>query len=71
MEETIKATFVKDGDWWIGYSDDVPGALMQGKTLDEAKENLIDAIKLIRQPVKNDVASLSHKQEITLKINFA
>ncbi len=52
MEETIKATFVKDGDWWIGYSDDVPGALTQGKTLEEAKENLIDAIQLIRQPVK-------------------
>jgi predicted RNase H-like HicB family nuclease len=71
MEETIKATFVKDGDWWIGYSEDVPGALTQGKTLEEAKENLIDAIQLIRQPLKTDIASLSHKQEITLKINFA
>jgi predicted RNase H-like HicB family nuclease len=71
MEETIKVTFVKDGDWWIGYSDEVPGALTQGKTLEEAKENLIDAIQLIRQPVKTDIASLSHKQEITLKINFA
>ncbi len=71
MEETIKATFVKDGDWWIGYSDDVPGALTQGKTLEEAKENLIDAIQLIRQPVKTDIASSPHKQEITLKINFA
>ena len=71
MEEKIKATFVKDGDWWVGYADDVPGALTQGKTIEEAKENLIDAIKLIRKPVKTNINSLSHKQEIVLKINFA
>ena len=71
MEETIKATFIKDGDWWIGYSEDVHGALTQGKTLEEAKENLIDAIRLIRKPLKTDITSLSHKQEIILKINFA
>ncbi|MHB8231752.1 MAG: type II toxin-antitoxin system HicB family antitoxin [bacterium] len=71
MEEIIKATFIKDGDWWIGYSEDVPGALTQGKTLEEAKENLIDAIQLMKKPVKTDIASLTHKQEIKLKINFA
>ena len=71
MEEIIKATFVKDGDWWIGYSEDVPGALTQGKTIEEAKENLIDAIQLIRKPVKTDISSLSHKQEIILKINLS
>jgi predicted RNase H-like HicB family nuclease len=49
----------------------VPGALTQGKTLEEAKENLIDAIRLIRKPLKTDITSLSHKQEIILKINFA
>ena len=71
MEETIKATFIKDGDWWIGYTDDVPGALTQGKTIEETKENLIDAIQLIRKPVKTNIDTLSHKREIVLKINFA
>jgi len=26
----IKASFVKDGKWWVGWTDDVPGALTQG-----------------------------------------
>ena len=47
----VKATFVKDGEWWVGWTDDVPGALTQGKTIKEAKENLIDAVLEIQQPV--------------------
>ena len=47
----VKAAFVKDGNWWVAWSDDVPGALTQGKTLEEAKENLVDAIKEMMQPV--------------------
>lgn len=68
MEETVKATFIKDGAWWTGYSEDVPGAFTQGKTMEEAKANLIDAIRLIRKPAKTDRDSLSRKQEIVLKI---
>ena len=47
----IKATFVQDGDWWVAWTDDVPGALTQGATLEEARENLIDAVRHIQQPV--------------------
>ena len=38
MKETIKATFVKDGKWWVAYTDDIPGAMTQGKTIKEAEE---------------------------------
>ena len=47
----VKGNFIKDGKWWVGWTDDVPGALTQGATLDEARENLIDAIRMIRKPV--------------------
>ena len=47
----VKGNFVKDGKWWVAWTDDVPGALTQGATLDEARENLIDAIRMIRKPV--------------------
>ncbi len=47
----IKATFVKDGKWWVAWTDDVPGALTQGLTIEEARENLIDAIREIQIPV--------------------
>jgi hypothetical protein len=47
----IQASFVKDGKWWVGWTDDVSGALTQGATLEEARENLIDAVRMIRKPV--------------------
>ncbi len=47
----IKATFVQDGKWWVAWTDDVPGALTQGVTLEEARENLIDAVHRIQEPV--------------------
>jgi hypothetical protein len=42
---------VKHGKWWIAWTDKVPGALTQGATLDEARENLIDAVHMIQEPV--------------------
>jgi predicted RNase H-like HicB family nuclease len=47
----IQASFVQDGKWWVGWTDDVPGALTQGATLEEARENLIDAVRMIWKPV--------------------
>lgn len=47
----VRASFVKDGKWWVAWTDDVPGALTQGETLDEARENLLDAVRLMQEPI--------------------
>jgi predicted RNase H-like HicB family nuclease len=47
----IRANFVKRGKWWVAWTEDVPGALTQGVTLEEARENLVDAIHMIQEPV--------------------
>lgn len=44
-------TFVKDGRWWVAWSEDVPGALTQGRTLEEARDNLRDAVREMAKPV--------------------
>jgi predicted RNase H-like HicB family nuclease len=62
----IKATFVKDGKWWVAWTDDVPGALTQGETIEEAKENLIDAVHEMQKPV--DISSLPKKEVILEEI---
>ena len=41
------AVFEQDGEWWIGYLEELPGANTQGRTLDEARENLKDAVRLL------------------------
>ncbi len=49
-----RANFLHRGKWWIGWTDDVPGALTQGRTLDAARKNLKDAISPMLEPVKLD-----------------
>ncbi|MGH2351234.1 MAG: type II toxin-antitoxin system HicB family antitoxin [Chloroflexota bacterium] len=45
--EQFTATYWHEGDWWIGYAEELPGANAQGHTLDEARESLKEAVQLI------------------------
>ena len=47
MQNQFTAVFEQDGDWVIGYCPEIPGANGQGRTVDEARESLADAIALI------------------------
>jgi predicted RNase H-like HicB family nuclease len=42
---------MKHGKWWVAWTEDIPGALTQGATLEEARKNLIDAIRMIQELV--------------------
>jgi predicted RNase H-like HicB family nuclease len=41
------AVFERDGDWWVGYVEELPGANTQGRTLDEERENLKEATAMV------------------------
>jgi predicted RNase H-like HicB family nuclease len=45
--EKFTAVFQQEGEWWMAYVEELPGANTQGKTLEEARENLKDAIQMI------------------------
>ncbi len=47
MENKFTAVFEQVGEWWIGYVEELPGANTQGKTLQETRENLKEAVQLI------------------------
>jgi len=47
MQNTFTGVFEKVGDWYIGYVAELPGANTQGKTLEEARENLREAIEMV------------------------
>jgi predicted RNase H-like HicB family nuclease len=47
MENHFTAVFEQDGPWWIGYVEELPGANTQGATIEEARENLKEAVALI------------------------
>jgi predicted RNase H-like HicB family nuclease len=37
----------KDDDWFVGRLVEIPGVFSQGETLDELKENIKDAYKMM------------------------
>ena len=45
--EKFTAVIEKAGDWWIGFVEELPGANTQGKSKEEVRENLKEAVKLI------------------------
>jgi len=60
MKENLTAVFEKSPYGYIGYIEELPGANTQGKTYEETKENLKEAIQLVlesnRQLIEEDMA---------------
>ena len=51
---TYTAVIEKEEDWYIAFCPEVPGANGQGKTLEEAKKSLAEAIELIMEDRRED-----------------
>ncbi len=47
MDITLTTVFERVPEGYIGYVPELPGANTQGRTLDEVKANLIEAISLV------------------------
>ncbi len=45
--EKFTGIFEQEGDWWIASIEEIPGVNTQGRTLEEARDNLKEAVKLI------------------------
>lgn len=54
MHNEFTAVIERDGDWFIAYCPEVPGANGQGTTKQEAVTSLRDAIALILEDRRED-----------------
>jgi predicted RNase H-like HicB family nuclease len=57
-EVTRKITLTEEGDWWVAVDEDV-GVASQGKTREEALENLDEAVELHQR----DTEPMSREEE--------
>ena len=64
MRNEFTAIIERDGDWFIGYCPEVPGANGQGKTRKECRENLSEAIALILDDRRKDALRAVPKDAI-------
>ena len=54
MKNEFTAVFEHDNDWYIAYCPEIPGANGHGKTKEEARESLAEAIALILEDRRED-----------------
>ncbi len=60
----LTAVFEKVGEWWLGYVEEMPGANTQGKTVDEARKNLREAVQLIIEANRELLSEQTEGHEI-------
>ena len=54
MRNEFTAILERDGDWYIAHCPEIPGANGQGRTREEARASLADAISLILEDRRQD-----------------
>jgi predicted RNase H-like HicB family nuclease len=71
MSDTLNLTIVYEpgDDGWIVVSiPEVPGVLSQGRTREEARENVIDALALMLSPEPTDASDEREREALQLTI---
>jgi len=64
MHNEFTAIIERDGDWFIAYCPEVPGANGQGKTRQECLKSLFDAIDLTLEDRRSVSVDQSHDRPV-------
>ena len=71
MKHEFTAIIERDGEWFIAYSPEVPGANGQGRTKEEARHSLAEAIQLILEERREEglkgVPESAERETVTLE----
>ncbi len=54
MRNEFTGVIERDGDWYIAYCPEIPGANGQGRTIEECRASLAEAIALILEDRRED-----------------
>ena len=49
MKRFFTLEYWQDDNWFVGKLKEIPGVFSQGKTIEELKENIIDAYQMMLQ----------------------
>ena len=54
MRHEFSAVIERDDEWYVAWSPEMPGANGQGKTLEECRQDLSEAIALLLEDRRED-----------------
>ena len=69
LQYTIVIQAAEEGGY-IAFAPSLPGCMTQGETLDEAKENIIDAIAAYLEVLKEDGDKIPMEKEHPLSLTI-
>lgn len=65
------AVYMKQGKWYVAYVEEIPGVNTQGRTLQETKRNLREALALVLEANRALAHQAHPKQAIEESISIA
>jgi predicted RNase H-like HicB family nuclease len=74
MEQIMSANYTavvrRDGRWWIGWVEELPGVNSQGKTREELLDNLRSALKEMLEMNRTDAlaAMEGEYEEVSIEV---
>ena len=78
MDMTLTAVFeevpASEGGGYVAYTEELPGAISEGDTLEEARDNLRDAIELLLEANRELTGKRSPGKKVTrekIKVSVA
>lgn len=60
---TLKYTYWQDDEMWLGYLEEYPDYMTQGKTIEELQENLKD---IYQELISGTIPSVRHVAELVV-----
>jgi len=60
MRPKYTAVIKQDGEWWIGWIEEIPGVNSQGKTKEELLDNLRSALAEALEMNRNDAVAAAN-----------
>jgi len=72
LSETPQLTIAYDSDedgWIVARVIEMPGALSQGRTREEARENVIHALRLLLSPTTDAPAASGETEQLELTLS--
>ncbi len=70
MQYSVVVHPAKEGGYWVEVPA-LPGCASQGETVDEALENVKDAIKLYLEVLQEDGAPIPKDEEVVFSVTVA
>ncbi len=70
MHNEFTAIIEQDGEWFVAYCPEIPGANGQGRTQEEARSSLAEAISLILEDRREDALRGTPPEAIRDKVTI-